>query len=94
MSARTAAERQRLRRQRRREGTRRVLVDVSPAVVSALEAEGWLRRVDADNPQRLGDSLSDVLDCWAEGRLSSRLLRHSVTEREFFSGHSKTGRHE
>ena len=75
MSARSPSERQRLRRQRKRDGVRRVLVDVSPVVVSALEADGWLGQVEADDRTRLGDTVSDVLECWAEGRLCSRRLR-------------------
>lgn len=92
MSARTPAERQRLRRQRRRDGTRRVLIDVPRAVVLALEADGWLGHGEADDPQRLGDTVTDVLDCWAEGRLTSRLLNHAVTEHAFLPRQSKSGR--
>src|SRR5689334_13815172 len=77
----TATERQRARRQRRRDGTRRVPVDVSPGTVAALIADGLLDHSEAVDPRRLGDTVSDILDCWAEGRLSSRLLRHAVTDR-------------
>ena len=69
MTARTPAERQRLRRQRKRDGVRRILLDVPLSVVAMLKADGWLGDSEADDPERLGDVLSDFIECSAEGRL-------------------------
>ncbi|HLJ18901.1 MAG TPA: hypothetical protein VKU84_01820 [Stellaceae bacterium] len=87
----TAAERQRHRRRRMRDGTKRLLVDISPGVVTALIAEGLLGQSEADDPQRLGDTIADVLECWSEGRLSSRLLRHAVTGHRFLNPRDTSG---
>ena len=62
-------ERQRLCRERRREGARVMRGDVPPDVVRALEQNGWIGSDEAVDPLKLGAALVDLADCWMRGKL-------------------------
>ncbi len=64
-----AAERQRRRRERKRQGARCMAGDVPADVVRALVKNGWLGLSEADDPRKLGAALVDLADCWMRGTL-------------------------
>ncbi len=69
-----AAERMRRLRARRRDGLRVVAVEVDAAVVTALVERGWIGPGQVADPQALSDSLADLIECWADGRLSEHAI--------------------
>ena len=76
----TAAERQKRAddrrrqercRQRKRDDLRRARVYLPPDVVDALVENGWIGAHEIDDPDRLGDAVEDLSDCWARDILRS-----------------------
>jgi hypothetical protein len=82
----SAAERQRRRRDRERSGAILVRLNVSSAVQQALIEEQWSDPAATGDPHQLASEIADFLDCWAEGRLVLRQVRHGVTGREEAAG--------
>ena len=71
----TAAERQCRYRARLREGSKFMRSDLSPENVEWLKENGWIDEAGADDPDKLGDAASDVLDCVRRGTLAPRRTR-------------------
>ena len=69
-----AARRQRVRRARKRDGVEVKLVETSREVRQALVDRGW-----AANDSDMADAISDLLDCWADGRLTTEPIAPTVT---------------
>ena len=65
VSEKPGARRQRIHRARKRDGVQVLGVEVSREVRQALLIRGWAAD-DAD----MADAISDLLDCWADGRLT------------------------
>lgn len=65
-----AAERQRRYRRRRKLCARLATAEVPADVVAGLAERGWLDGSEAEDPQRLGDVLVDVADCFIRGTLA------------------------
>lgn len=72
-------------RARRRDAVRLAMVDIQPTVIAAMIEERLLGEHEAADPQKLGAAVADLVECWAEGRLISRLLRHAVTAHQIFN---------
>ena len=60
----SAAERQRRRRLRQRQGVRCISGEVLADLVGALVENDWLDLDDANDPEKLGAALVDLADCW------------------------------
>ena len=63
------ARRQRVYRERQRQDVRVERVETSRDVRRALIERGW-----AANDADMADAISDLLDCWADGRLTATLI--------------------
>ncbi len=63
------AERQRRYRARQRHGMRMLTVELGPAVLERLVAEGWLNAEEAQDMTKIGDAIADLLDCYGRRTL-------------------------
>ncbi len=66
-----AARRMRRLRARRRIGSRCFRGNVPREVIDALVRKGWLKANEAADPNRLGEVMADVADCWVRGTLAA-----------------------
>ncbi len=66
------ALRQRRRRDHRRAGSCWMRGWVETETLQALIANGWVSQKEASDPDRLGEVLADVVNCWARGHLKPR----------------------
>ncbi len=75
---RSNAARQCRYRARKREGSKFMRSDLSPETVEWMKAEGFTDETDSNDQDKLGEAVSDILDCLARGNLHPRRTR-SVT---------------
>ena len=68
----TDAERQCRFRARKRERSKFMRSDLSPEVVTWMKDNGWIDEAAANDPDKLGDAASDVLDCVMRGNFHPR----------------------
>ena len=73
----TAAERKQLERDRRREGIRLAEVEIDSTVLRVLIRDGWIE--DGCDREELGAAVTNLLDCWARGNLSSENVEETMS---------------
>jgi hypothetical protein len=69
---RTGTERQRRFRERQREGAKRIRLDLTRAFIEFMLAEKWIGETELMTADAIEAAVSDLLECLAEGRLTSR----------------------
>lgn len=70
----TAAERQARRRERVRDGKRRIVLELDEAMVEdVLLRAGILARVDADDPHEVDAAFCEAVEAWASEQIESRV---------------------